>query len=234
MLTADFFINSLSSLAILAGLEGQCPPPQKVVVDVKLVVKESPYITDVSSQWLTDNFANDPDGTLSTDGQWMVGGLTKSNISGQFSASFAATTEPVSKNVCLSLRSVNYYITYEPVIYIASDYKHMACRYSQTLAHEKRHVATDKKVINQYIPQLKAHLQKIARGIKSQGPYNNAQAPVEQNRILAELSAATDPLLQRLIATRRAEQAKIDTLENYKRDTALCPGQFPQFQTKAQ
>lgn len=220
--------HALSTLFVAAGLS-VCPPPQKVDVDVKLVVQESPYITNVTSQWLTDNFKNDPDGTLATDGNWMVGGLTKSNLQAQHAARFFTHVNTQTKSTCLAINQVDFVITYSPLIYIASDYKHLGCRYSQTLAHEKKHVSTDKRVLEKYIPQMKQEITKLVKKMPPQGPYAQAQVEAHKQRILGEIAAVTKPYFDQLVITRRTEQAKIDTVENYMRDTALCPGQFPKF-----
>lgn len=220
--------HALSTLFVAAGLSA-CPPPQKVDVNVRLVVQESPYITNVTAQWLTDNFQSDPDGTLATDGNWMVGGLTKSNLNLHESARFFTHVNTQTKATCLAISSVDYVLTYSPVIYIASDYKHLGCRYSQTLAHEKKHVSTDKRVFEKYIPEMKQEILKLVRKMPPQGPYPADQVDAQKQRILAEIAAVTKPYFDQLVATRRKEQAKIDTLENYKRETALCPGQFPKF-----
>ena len=225
---STFLAEKASQLLVMAALSA-CPQPGKVDVQVTLKVDEKPYITDVTSQWLTDNFGNDPDGTLATDGKWMVGGLMKSNLSGAYNAQFSVLSDRKTGNACLSVRTVTYTINYAPQIYIASDYKHLGCRYSQTMAHEKRHVQTDKRVFNEFIPKMKNQIRKHVESMPAQGPYAPAQLPQEQQRILQQIAQSIKTLEGELIAKRRQEQAKIDTLENYQRDTALCPGQFPKF-----
>ena len=220
--------TALSTLYMVAGLAA-CPSPQKVDVDVKLVVKESPYITNVTATQMTQMFQADPDATTSTDGKWMTVGLTKSNLSGQFSANFYSHTNTKTKEACLAVDKVDYVITYTPLVYVASDYKKLGCSYSVTLAHEKRHVNTDKRVIDQFIPDMKNEIQRLVKKMPAQGPYPAAQVQAQQQRILAEVSAVTQPYMDQLIAKRRVEQAKIDTIENYMKETSLCPGQFPNF-----
>ena len=229
---SSFLAEKASQLIVMASLAA-CPQPGKVDVQVSLKVEEKPYITNVTSQWLTDNFSNDPDGTLATDGNWMVGGLMKSNLSGAYNAQFSVLSDRKTGQACLAVRSVNYTINYAPQIYVASDYKHLGCRYSQTLAHEKRHVATDKRVFTEFISKMKREIKKYAESLPAQGPYAPAQLPQEQQRILQQIAQSIKVLEGELIAKRRAEQAKIDTIENYTRDTALCPGQFPKFDGSA-
>ncbi len=221
-------VSALSALYMAAGLAA-CPSPQKVDVDVKMVVTEVPYVTNVTSQWLTDNFKNDPDSTMADEGKWMVGGLTKSNMNGKYQAQFYTHVNNQTGATCLAITSFTYTIEYSPVIYIASDFKSMGCRYSQTLAHEKRHVATDKRVIEKYLPDMKREITRLVKKMPAQGPYPREKVEEQQQRILQDVALVTKPYMDQLIALRRTEQAKIDTVENYKRDTALCPGQFPQF-----
>jgi hypothetical protein len=218
----------LAKSFVLAGLSA-CPMSGKVDVDVKLTVQESPYVTNVTAQWLTDNFKNDPDGTLATDGNWMVGGLTKSNIKGGYSAQFATHENRQTGDICIALKDVTYTIVYAPVVYVASDFAHMGCRYSQILAHEKRHVMTDRHTLTDYIPDIKRQLKKTAEGIPARGPFPRSEAATHQQAILQQLAASVSGIEAQLIQARRSAQAKIDTIENYTRDTAVCPGQFPKF-----
>ena len=115
-------------------------------------------------------------------------------------------TDGVTRDECFALSEINYIINYSPVIYIASDYKDMGCRYSQTLAHEKRHVEIGKRVYNQFLPEIKEELTSAVRTIKPQGPYPSERVEAERQRVMDEIRAATRPIIDRLHEKMRVEQ----------------------------
>jgi hypothetical protein len=224
---------SLSAAYILAGVTAAgCPPQQPVEVDVQFVRKDSPYITDQTSAQLTQKYGADPDATLATDGNWMVGGVTVvsgEGLSSQTQAQFSSMQNPRSGEVCFVVDKVNYTINYGPQIYIASDFKGLGCRYSVTLMHEKRHVETDVRTITDFIPQMRRDIEKYATGIGPQGPFPASEMQNQTQRVLRQISDGLRPQWDELLALRRKRQAEIDTEARYRRDTALCPGQFPKF-----
>ena len=51
----------------------------------------------------------------------------------------------------------------------------------------------------------------------------------QKRRVIQQIGAGLAPLWKQFWEERRTKQAQIDTIQNYMRDTALCPGQFPKF-----
>jgi hypothetical protein len=219
---------ALSTGYILAKLAA-CPAQGKVDVNVTMQHMQQPYVTGLNSATLTHEFGNDPDSTSSTDGKWMVGGLNKSNIRTQYRAMFSTHSNSKTGDVCFSVKQVDFEITYLNTIYIANDYMRQGCVYSVTLAHEKRHVQTDLRAIKDFMPYAKKIIRDFTQSLPPQGPYSQAQYPLETQRVLQQIATVVQPLEDALNEIRRREQAKIDTIENYKREAALCPGQFPSF-----
>jgi len=217
---------------LVAATGGACPAQGPVDVDVRLAQADNAYVNNLSAQQLTKTYMTDPDSTLSTDGKWMVSGVTvvsgdglKSNIK----AEFKTQTNYTNDTTCFSVSKVEYEIQYSPTIYIASDYKNMGCRYSATLAHEKRHVAQDVRTFTDYVPVFTSQIKSYVEAMPAQGPYGNGDIPTAQHAVLKQISDAMTPTWEQLLTVRRQRQAQIDTLQNYMRDTALCPGQFPKF-----
>ncbi|MEZ0261568.1 MAG: hypothetical protein ACAH80_11200 [Alphaproteobacteria bacterium] len=215
---------------ILAGTAlAPCPLQGKVDVTVKLENPPPPVSTALTAQQLTDQFGRDPDSTLSTDGKWMMSGMTRSVIDANYRASFATHTNTQTGATCFAIDKVEYTIIYKPEIYIASDYKNMGCRYSATMMHERNHVKIDVRTITDFLPPLRDKLKAAAEAIGPQGPYPPAQLESEKRRAMASVADTLKPIVEELVALRRTRQATIDTEASYRRDTALCPGQFPKF-----
>jgi len=222
---------TLPAMYMLSAL-AKCPAQGPVEVDVRLAKTDNAYILDQTSAQLTRNFGKNMDTTLATDGKWMVSGVTVvggNNLRSQFGAEFKTSTNYSSDTMCFTISKITYEIQYSPDVYIASDYKNMGCRYSATLAHEKRHVAADERTFTDYIPYFKDQLERAAEAMPPKGPIPVSQSQDAQHAALKELAEGAAPLWDELLALRRKRQALIDTPENYMRDTALCPGQFPKF-----
>lgn len=222
---------ALGTLLMLAGTPA-CPAQGPVDIEVRLDRQDSAHITNLSSQQLTAKYGRDPDSTLSTDGHWMVSGVTvvsEGGLGAQTKMSF--TTIPNYKNdtTCFTVDKVEYEVRYAPKIFIAQDYKDMGCRYSATLMHEKRHVQTDVRTFTDFFPDIAKSIRDSVQRGGAQGPFPNAAIPEAQRRTMQQINADLKPIFARLVELRRKRQAEIDTEANYLRDTALCPGQFPKF-----
>ena len=55
----------------------------------------------------------------------------------------------------------------------------------------------------------------------------------EYTKVMESLTEKLRPAYTRMLQIRRQKQADIDSYENYMRDTALCPEQFPRFDEEA-
>lgn len=221
---------TLTAAYMLATASG-CPPQGNAAVEVRVQQHDRPYNTDYTSQQLTQMFGNDIDSTLFTDGKWMIGGVTvtsRDGLTSQTKAHFSFTPNYKTDTACFSIDKVEYEINYKPAIYIASDYKDMGCRYSATLMHEKRHVQQDIKTLTDYKRTIEKAIEKYL--YRKQHPMVTREGvEAMQKRALQELNAALEPTWKDLLELRRKRQAEVDTEANYRRDTALCPGQFPEF-----
>lgn len=223
-------LPAVAAALVLVAAPAACPssaPP--VEVDVSIVHNQQPIVTDKTSQQLTAEFRYDPDATSSTDGLWMVGGLNQSVIGGSYKVQYEQRVNPQTGGVCVAPHKVQFDIVYTNTIYIAQDFKSMGCRYSATMAHEKRHVNADLRVLDKHLSAIRDALHRAASKIGVRGPFSGEQL-AEVRRDMTELIAAgADKAMTDMREDRRKRQADIDTHENYLRDTALCPDQFPKF-----
>ncbi len=209
-----------------------CPAQGKFDIDVRVDKRDSAYIMNLTSQQLTAKYGRDPDSTLSTDGNWMVSGVTvvsEGGLGAQTKMSFDILPNYKNDTACLTVDKVEYEIQYAPKIFIAQDYKDMGCRYSATLMHEKKHVQIDMRTFTDFTPDIAKSIRESVQRMGAQGPFPAAAIPDMQKSAMAQINADLNPVFVRLVDLRRKRQAEIDTEANYLRDTALCPGQFPKF-----
>lgn len=210
---------------IMAGLAA-CPgTPRNIEVDVAFEHVETPYVTNLTSQQLTDNFEFDPDSTISTEkGLWKVAGMNQSRFKSHYKMEYQQFEDKRNRRLCFAPKKIVFTLIYENTIYIASDSVQKGCRYSVTKAHEERHVDMDLRVSRQYLARIRTALARGAGRIPYM-PYSEETAKQAVDSFLEPVQAEVDPIMEDMIEERRVRQATIDTPEMYRRDTALCPGQ---------
>lgn len=210
---------------VMAGL-ATCPgAPRNIDVDVQFEHIEVPYVTNLTSRQLTDNFEFDPDSTISTEkGLWNVAGMNQSRFKWHYKLEYQQFEDKRSKQYCFAPKKILFTLTYENTIYIASDSVQKGCRYSVTKAHEERHVDMDLRVSRQYLAKIRTAMGRGTNKIKYL-PFSEETAKQSVDTFIAPIQAEVEPILEDMKEERRARQATIDTPEMYRRDTALCPGQ---------
>ena len=218
------FLPAFASKAfVLAALQG-CPAPLGAPVgDVFFAMDKPLYVTEAPSSVLTESQKKNPNAPK--EGKWMVGGLNDGHTDISVTASFNGYGDQDS--VCLFFENVTMTLVYRPTIFIASDFAHQACRSRVVRRHEERHSAVDIKTFNEFVPKMKMDLLWYLRSVGTMGPYTTAELPEAKKKIAASLNAAGARILAKLEKTRADRQSAIDTIENYKLESGLCPGEFP-------
>lgn len=220
---------TLSAAYILASMSAaECPAQGPIAVDVQLTVRDSPYVTNMTAVEMNKAFRNDTNTTLSTD-RWIIDGLTRSSFQSQVSGNYASVTKPMTGETCFALTSVSFNIVFAPVIYVASDFQGMACRHSVVLTHEKHHVDTAERTLTDYIPDMKKAIERYTETLAPQGPFAAGDVQPHIQALFRQVSDAMKPQWEEMMTLNRQRQAAIDTEANYRRETAMCPGQFPKF-----
>lgn len=223
---------TLSKLYMLTQMT-VCPFPDYVpTVDVVFKQLKPDYVTAVPIKALTDSMKGNKDATHISDTtrKWRVFGMTEGHIGGRgYRASYLTKTDQTGQR-CIYVDNVTFEITYVPTIFIGKELQTSECHFKVVKMHEERHVATDLKVIKEYLPKIKMEILWYLRGVGGQGPFPQYETDKNAKRIIEEVVAYVKPMVQKLIETRRARQGDIDTLENYKYESGLCPGDYPKIE----
>lgn len=200
-------------------------------VDVYFLPEKPTYITDAPIKALTQALAQNKDAThvnvAETVGTWRVFGITEGRMEGTgYHVSFEVQSDSRGTK-CIYVNKVNFVIRYIPSIFIGSELKKYECIFKMTKLHEERHVATDLKVIRRYLPKIKMEILKFLWHYGPQGPYPAHEADKQASRIVKEIKEAVQPILDKLFEEKRRHQGDIDTIENYKYESGLCPDEHP-------
>jgi ElaB/YqjD/DUF883 family membrane-anchored ribosome-binding protein len=126
--------------------------------------------------------------------------------------------------VCANLSELRLEFGFTPhIIYIPAQFKPMTCAYNAIYAHEARHVAVDRELLQRELPQLQARLNQELPALAK--IYGDDAAAMRQT-----LSQRLDHMLKTLqadfIRRRQAAQAIIDSPAEYARVGASCDGEL--------
>lgn len=155
--------------------------------------------------------------------QTHVEGLMHGEINVTGGYMFNTETYAALNKVCLYVAHVDVKISVDPTIYIAREYPKGSCQYNAVLEHEKKHVRTDREIINKYtniiVKAVNNTLKKIGYG---HGPYDVAQLPALQKQISGIIESVIGQFSANMNKERQLLQSKVDSLEEYNRVDALC------------
>lgn len=207
-----------------------CPPGNAAPrVDVYFVPEKPVYITEAPVKALTMEMARNKDVSHVTErtGKWRVFGITEGRMEGSnYNVSFDGLSDQQG-NKCIYVNKVNFVVRYKPTIFIASELKKYECVFKMTKLHEERHVATDLKIIRKYMPKIKMEILRFLWRYGPQGPYPAHDTNNQTSRIVKEVVTSVQPMVDKLFEARRLHQGDIDTIENYKYESGLCPDERP-------
>jgi hypothetical protein len=108
-------------------------------------------------------------------------------------------------------------------VYISSHYPRGSCPYKVILWHENQHVAIDQRTLEKYRLIMREALMS-ARDIPTKAsPLQVASLRQGKAIVSQRVERIVNPIYESFKEEIRAENAKIDTPENYRRTQAMCP-----------
>lgn len=154
-----------------------------------------------------------------------VGGITVSDFSPQFLVTFSGVTDPITGKTCLAAEKVELSLNYNPIVYIASEYRPGTCRYREIMLHEVRHVNTDIITFNEYLPVIQADVQRAAATLRVMGPLAQYEILPARDKTVETLKSALGVSVEKVGQILHQRQQAIDTREEYIRTSRACPGE---------
>jgi hypothetical protein len=109
-------------------------------------------------------------------------------------------------------------------VFVSSQYGEGSCEYNQILTHEKQHVSIDERELEKYKNRMEAAL-KHSRLIPSRSHPLVARSAAQGKALLAKrILGIVNPYFKQYHQAVKTENAKIDTMANYRRVQARCNG----------
>jgi len=121
---------------------------------------------------------------------------------------------------CSFLSAVEANVGYDAIdVYILRKYQRGSCEYSVVLNHEREHVVVFESTLSEYLPRLRSTIEESAVSIEPIRSRDRNKAAQQMRR---ELSDAVSGLLDEISATLDRRNARLDTIESYRRLQREC------------
>ncbi len=124
---------------------------------------------------------------------------------------------------CVWVESLGLDFSYHRMdVYISNQYAEGSCQYNVILGHENQHVAINKRTLQKYYSMMRKALWK-ARSIPTKAnPLSVGSLNQGKAIIAARINGIVNPIYARFKKAVMVENAKIDTMANYRRTQAKC------------
>lgn len=152
-------------------------------------------------------------------GDWHPIGLTMTEL--QFRTKISVQTLPTDGNRhCATLTAVEAQLGYDTItIYVDRRYRQGSCPYVNVLKHEQLHLGIFRDTLAVYAPKVERRLGQAANGLKPVSARSPERAAAKLQKALQREMA---PLFKEMNDRIDAENERIDTAANYKREKAKC------------
>lgn len=172
--------------------------------------------TDLVNRWATT-----PDRKA-----WVEGAYTEGMASGKQSYESQSLMNGISYSgygdYCPFFEAINIRIEYKTDIYVANDYPQDSCEFQSIVEHEFRHHRTNQRVVQKYIAKLKNDLPKMTDQMEAVGYVHYTKIKPRFAMMREGMSDAIQIYNDAMSKEIDSENAKIDTLEEYKLEGSRC------------
>ncbi|MBR1825734.1 MAG: hypothetical protein IJ770_04015 [Alphaproteobacteria bacterium] len=151
-----------------------------------------------------------------------INGLTTLSPYAQLESSIQS--ESVNNRICYYPRNIRINIGYKPVVYIASDISKAGCRFILTVRHEQTHLDIGHLSLELFVRRLKEDFPHLISEIGPVVKTRSEEIPIDEmskqmnTTYHNHLKILFDDFVQKLLA----QNAHIDTDENYQKESELC------------
>ena len=114
----------------------------------------------------------------------------------------------------------------ERVVYVARELPPGSCIQREVLNHEMKHVATDEALLREFMPGFKRRLEAV---VARQGTVRARGQEQAMTMLRQPIDAAVRDLMQDFSREREKRQAKVDTIEEYRRVSKSCNGELAKY-----
>ena len=126
--------------------------------------------------------------------------------------------------ICAHADSVDITVGYKDVtVYIAREVADGSCGYVEIMAHEQKHIAVNRQILEAYLPRVQ---DAIADYVRAHGTFREETEEYAMGQLRQGVQALIAEQMAQLEADNHALQQRVDTPEEYKRITYACNGEL--------
>jgi len=210
-----------SHLLIKASSEIACPAQKSARVDVRWRSEPIKYDNSATTALLNTHHidSENPYGVhVATD----VGGLMTGKMEYKSSIQVSSLRYPSMQMTCLWIDKVVIDIVIDPTIQIAAEHAPGTCEYTAILEHENKHVAIDRKVVQDYMDTIRGAASEAIQKVGVVGPKADSTIDDYKNKINQFVSSAVKAKADAMYAERSKRQKALDNKAEYDRVSAKC------------
>lgn len=126
-----------------------------------------------------------------------------------------------TQTFCMSYATITVGILLQPRIYLAKEFNSGQCG-KMVLGHEKKHVTTDRWVMNKYSKQMGLAIQQLVNSSGVIGPLPVAQMEQAQTMMNQRIDNAIHATVEQMKQEMHIRQGHVDSLEEYERVNQYC------------
>lgn len=109
-----------------------------------------------------------------------------------------------------------------PIIYIARDYEKGTCMYNVILRHEQTHQQINQSVLEYYLPEVQDKFIDVVKNNVIASRSYNINITTAREELQKRYLEVLNPILEDVKTKTAAEQAKLDSDENYDYENSIC------------
>ncbi len=215
---------TISSLLILAGGNPVCSQPKPTEINVVPVAAplEREYTRTLAELQKEQIDTINPYGFHGTS---ITNGFSTSPISIEPKVSMDYKFRPELNSYCLWYDTININIEVKPKITIAKEIVADRCKHKAVFEHEMKHVRVTKQIVNKYAQTMGSKVYKALqqRGFVA-GPIPATSAQAMQERMVQTVQQIVEFEFRKMQLDHEEQQQAVDSLQEYERVNALCPG----------
>ena len=152
----------------------------------------------------------------------VTGGTTESFIRVNAETKFEVKSFPAHGVACVYYSEIKVNIELDPTIYVAREHTPSSCQYREIMKHEKKHVDTDRQIVNKYANQMGTMLQSSINSSLVRGPYPHDRLNDIQQSMLDYVVNVLKTQQSLMEEERFRAQQAVDTFEEYERVRLAC------------
>ena len=152
----------------------------------------------------------------------VTGGTTESYIRVNAETKFEVKSFPAHGLACVYYSEITVNIELDPTIYVAKEHGRSSCEYREIMKHERKHVDTDRQIVNKYAKQMGQTLQASINNSLVRGPYPLSRLKDIQQSMLEYVVNTLKTQQSLMEEDRFRSQQAVDSLEEYERVRLAC------------